>query len=479
MNTDTVQSLPRSAPERQGISSKGVERFIGAVRDQRLELHSFMLLRRGHVVAEGWWDPYRPELPHMLFSLSKSFTSTAIGLLAEEGRIALTDRVIGFFPEYAPEAPSPNLEAMTVRDLLVMGTGHASEPSLTSDDWVADFFTQPVEFEPGTHFVYNSPATYMLSAILQKITGGTLLEYLEPRLLKPLGIYGATWESCPRGVHTGGWGLKLKTEDIARFGQLYLQQGVWEGKRLIPEAWIAEATSKQISNGPADGSSDWAEGYGYQFWRCRHGAYRGDGAFGQYCIVLPEQETVIAITSGLNDMQAVLNLIWEQLLPAFEPDGLPADEAAEASLSEMLGALQVQPPILEAASAQEPDLSGIVFDLEENEQKLRSFCVRFSEEGATLEIEAEYGLESLTLGRNAWAEGTTRLFRTEEGAVCSSMGWNERGSLVITLQLIETPFCLTLDADFADGRLHVDQSVNVSFGDPGLKPITGRARAGQ
>lgn len=479
MSMDTVQSLSRSTPERQGISSRAIERFIGSVQDQGLELHSFMLLRRGHVIAEGWWDPYGPELPHMLFSLSKSFTSTAIGLLAEEGRIALTDPVIGFFPEYAPEAPSENLAAMTVRDLLVMGTGHAAEPALESEDWVADFFKQPVEHEPGTHFVYNSAATYMLSAILQKITGKTLLEYLEPRLFEPLAIHGATWESCPRGINAGGWGLKLKTEDIAKFGQLYLQKGVWGDKRLIPEAWVLEATSKQISNGPADGSSDWTEGYGYQFWRCRHGAYRGDGAFGQYCIVHPELEAVIAITSGLNDMQAVLNSVWEHLLPAFEPEALPENEGAAVSLTETLGALNVQPPKLAASSTREQDVSGIVFELEENEQKLRTFCVRFSEEEALLEIEAHYGLESLTLGRNAWAEGTTRLFRMEEGKVCSSMTWNDKGNLVITLRAVETPFCLTMEADFTDGGLHLAQSFNVSFGDPGLKPITGQAREGQ
>ncbi|MBW7461807.1 serine hydrolase, partial [Paenibacillus sepulcri] len=149
----------------------------------------------------------------------------------------------------------------------------------------------PVEHEPGTHFVYNSGATYMLSAILQKVTGQTLLEYLQPRLIEPLGIKGAAWDVCPRGINVGGWGLNVTTEDIARFGQLYLQKGMWNGQRLLTEEWIAEATSSQISNGDG-GVNDWAQGYGYQFWRCRHGVYRGDGAFGQFCIVMPEQDAV-------------------------------------------------------------------------------------------------------------------------------------------------------------------------------------------
>ena len=243
-----------------------------------------MLVRHGHVVAEGWWKPYQADKPHMLFSLSKSFTSTAIGLLAQEGQIALEDRVIGFFPEYAPEDPSPNLSAMTIRDLLIMGTGHAQEPAMPSDVWAADFLKQAVEHEPGTHFVYNSGDVYAFGHSAEGYRHHAT-RLFAPRLFDPLGIHGATWESCPQGINTGGWGLKLKTEDIAKFGQLYLQKGVWEGQRLIPEAWVEEATSKQISNGPADSSSDWTEGYGYQFWMCRHGAYRGDGAFGQFCVV--------------------------------------------------------------------------------------------------------------------------------------------------------------------------------------------------
>ena len=171
--------------------------------------------------------------------------------------------------------------------------------------------------KPGTHFLYNTPATYMLSAIVQKVTGITVLDYLRPRLFEPLGIENPQWDTSPQGISLGGYGLSVRTEDIARFGQLYLQKGVWMGKRLVPSAWIDAATTRQTSSG-SNPTSDWEQGYGYQFWRSRHGLYRGDGAFGQFCIVMPEQDAVVAITSGGRDMQAVMNLVWEKLLPALQ-----------------------------------------------------------------------------------------------------------------------------------------------------------------
>ncbi len=243
--------LPRSsAPEAQGIASSAVLAFVEAADRNLRELHSFMLLRHGQVVAEGWWSPYGPQDPHMLFSLSKSFTATAAGLAIAEGLLSLEDAVLPFFPDDAPAAqPSHNLAAMRLRHLLSMSTGHTL-PSLRARNapsvscWAAAFLEQPVEHAPGTHFIYNSGATYMISAIIQKVTGTTVQEYLRPRLFAPLGIRAdVPWENCPRGINTGGWGLSLRTEDIARFGQLYLQDGVWNGQRLLPEGWVTERTN--------------------------------------------------------------------------------------------------------------------------------------------------------------------------------------------------------------------------------------------
>ncbi|MBC7808885.1 MAG: serine hydrolase, partial [Akkermansiaceae bacterium] len=300
-------SLSRSTPEAQGIASSAIGAFLDAVVRDGQELHSVMILRRGAVVAEGWWSPYGPEHPHMLYSLSKSFTATAAGLAIAEGKLSLDDRVVSFFPDDVPSEISANLAAMRVRDLLSMSSGHNEEPPIRhnpTENWARAFLAHPVTHEPGTHFVYSSSATYMISAIVQKTTGQDLLEYLGPRLFAPLGIVDPTWERCPRGIPVGGWGLSIRTEDIAAFGELYRNDGVWNGERLLPAGWVATATAKHVSNGN-DPGNDWNQGYGFQFWRCRHGAYRGDGAFGQYCVVLPEQEAVVAITSRVNDMGAV------------------------------------------------------------------------------------------------------------------------------------------------------------------------------
>lgn len=324
-------SLPRSTPESQGVSSSVIREYIEATESVD-SMHSFMLVRHGHVVAETWWAPESAEKPHVLWSLSKSFTSTAVGLAISEGKLSLDDRVLKYFPKDAPDRPSANLRAMRVRDLLTMNAGHQKEVDWrASQHWAKAFLTHPVPHKPGTHFRYNTPATYMLSAIVQRVTGETVRDYLMPRLFEPLGIEKPKWDSSPQGISIGGYGLYLRTEDIAKFGQLYLQKGKWNGQQLVPESWIHQATSKQVSNG-SDPDNDWDQGYGFQFWRCRHGAFRGDGKDGQFCIVLPDQDAVVAITAKTRDMQGELNLVWDKLLPAFFEKSLDENPQEYAKL---------------------------------------------------------------------------------------------------------------------------------------------------
>jgi CubicO group peptidase (beta-lactamase class C family) len=204
----------------------------------------------------------------------------------------------------------------------------------SSSNWIKTFLAHPVPKTPGTFFKYNTPATFMLSAIVQKTTGKTVVEYLQPRLFDPLGIPKPRWDANPQGISLGGYGLFIPTEAIAKFGQLYLQKGTWGGHQVVPADWVAQATSKQVSNG-SNANSDWNQGYGYQFWRSRHGAYRGDGKDGQFCIVLPEHDAVIAITADTGDMQKPLNLIWDKLLPALQPSPLPENAADQSKLAEI------------------------------------------------------------------------------------------------------------------------------------------------
>jgi CubicO group peptidase (beta-lactamase class C family) len=328
--------LPRSTPEAQGISSEAVLQFVQVV-DKINTLHSFMVVRHGYVIADAWWKPEAPNKPHVLWSLSKSFNSTAVGLAISEGKLSLNDHILKFFPDDAPANPSDNLKAVTVRDLLTMSSGQATEPQkVNGEPTVRQFLGHPFVYKPGTHFLYNTMGAYTLSAIVTKVTGQTSLEYLKPRLFEPLGIKNPQWDSSREGYSFGGYGLYLCTEDIAKFGQLYLQKGKWNGRQLIPRKWVAEATSKHIRN-DGEGHSkigiDWCQGYGFQFWRCTHNAFRGDGAHGQLCVVIPDKDAVVAITADTGKFQDEMNAIWNHLYPAFGSKALPANPSANAQLA--------------------------------------------------------------------------------------------------------------------------------------------------
>jgi len=341
-----AQPLPRSTPEAQGISSQSIGEFVEAA-DKINTLHSFMIVRHGQVIAEGWWKPEAADKPHVLWSLSKSFNSTAVGLAIAEGKLSLDDPVLKFFPADAPADPSDNLKAMKVRDLLTMTCGHDTEPKINNNAPTAkEFLAHPVPHQPGTHFKYNTFGSYMLSAIVAKTTGQTSLDFLKPRLFEPLGIENPQWDASPEGPSLGGYGLWLCTEDIAKFGQLYLQKGKWNGKQLLPEKWVEQATSKQVPNdeeGHAGIGIDWKQGYGFQFWRCTHNAFRGDGRAGQLCVVIPESDAVIAITADSNAFQTELDAIWEKLLPAFGTEALPSDAAAQEKLTQTEANLVAHP----------------------------------------------------------------------------------------------------------------------------------------
>jgi CubicO group peptidase (beta-lactamase class C family) len=479
--------LPRSRPEAQGVSSAAILAFLDGIELDVKDLHGFMLLRHGSVIAEGWWRPYGPGFQHMLFSLSKSFTSTAVGFAVAEGRLSVDDTVVSIFPDDAPRKISDNLASMKVRHLLTMTTGHdkdVTDATLKRRDFRAEkaFLALPVEHAPGTRFVYNTAATYMLSAIVQKRTGQTLVDYLTPRFFEPLGIQDARWDSYPNGVNLGGFGLNVRTEDVARLGLLYVNRGLWDGKRILPEAWIAEATARQVPNGDAP-ASDWSQGYGYQFWRCQpRGVYRGDGAFGQYCIVMPEQDAVVAITSGLGDMQLPLTRLWERLLPGMHAGLLPVDGAAADALGRRLEGLHYDPPAGRGPSPLAVGVSGVEYTFGKNVQKLTGARFDFAPDSGTLSLRYGRRRTVLALGYGTWREGTMLLPAAhipvlEEHPVTASGAWTADDTFVVTIRQILTPFTYTITNRFAEGELLCDTELNVSFGPTKLPRIRGRAKS--
>ncbi|WP_159884518.1 serine hydrolase domain-containing protein [Paenibacillus puerhi] len=458
-----MKKLPRSVPEQQGMSSDSIVAFLDAVDEEEFELHSIMIVRNGHVVTEGWWKPYEAESPHLLNSLSKSFTSTAVGIAEYEGLLSLDDQVISFFPELVTEEIESNMKDMKIRHLLSMSTGHDQDTTFVMwedhSNWAKVFLEMPIKHEPGTHFLYNTGATYMLSAILERVSGQKLLDFLRPRLFDPLGIQDVPTISCPQGVHVGGFGMSMRTEDIAKFGQLYLQNGVWEGVRILPEGWVQAATSKQVSNGD-DEHSDWSQGYGYQFWRCRHDSYRGDGAFGQFCIVMPKQNAVIAITAGLMEMQDVLALVWKHLLPGMTDRQLLPESARYTDLSTRLNALSyVSDQGVHRTPFQWRSHSA-AYSIAPNANQFTQAVFSEDEQEISLSLIGDKGSFELRagLGCFSYGEGELNGFSFNYAA-CGT--WRKRNVLDITLFMTQYPLSDRITCHFVSDSVQITSTRNV------------------
>lgn len=362
--------MQRSIPEDEGLPSAALAAFVN--RFFSLEwTHGLVVLRHGRVVAEAYRRPCSPADRHQMFSLSKSFASTAMGIALGEGLVkSLDEPVVSFFPEFDSPRVTERMRRTTLRHLLTMSSGrnacglwgeryatlleefdrdHGDDMRAVAErfasgreyfgndrSFVQNLLEDELPLEPGTQFVYDTSATLLVGAVVRKVSGMRLSDYLRDRLFRPLGIPDeATWDRTPDGEDFAGIGLNLTVREIAAAGQLWLRGGVLpDGRRLVPAEYLAEATSRQIDNDAPGRNPDWCQGYGFQFWRCRHGAFRADGAAGQLCVMLPDQDAVVAATAGVTNMQRELDAIWEDLLPAFRATPLPRDPAAVARLRE-------------------------------------------------------------------------------------------------------------------------------------------------
>lgn len=470
-------TLPRSTPERQGVEPRALLAAVDALVANP-ELHSIVVVRHGHVVAEGWAHPFAADRPHVLYSLSKSFTSSAVGFAVAEGRFGLDDRVVGLLPDKAPDGPDERLARLTVRHLLTMTSGHDPEPPVLDGDgdWVADFLATPLVHEPGTHFVYNTPATHVLAAIVERTTGEHLLDYLTPRLLAPLGITGATTEVSPQGIATGGFGMSVRTQDIAVFAQLYLQGGVWEGRQLLPEGWAAQATKFQVPNGDPAEPSDWTQGYGFQFWRSRHG-FRGDGAFGQFALVLPDEDTVVAVTSSVPDMQVSLDAIWTHLLPGLHDEPVPDDPDGRAALARRLATLRLDPPAGTAVTDTARRLSGRTVAVDANLFGLTEAVLVADDEVDEWTLRFGTRERVLRAGHDEpVAQRVPQVFSPRQSLAALVSGtWIAPDRYVLTVRWVETATTATFTFDVDGDHLTAVTRQRGSFGPEEYQPLTGVA----
>jgi CubicO group peptidase (beta-lactamase class C family) len=464
-----ARSLPRSAPEDQQVDPAAILGFLDAVEDHPgVEMHSLMVVRHGHVVAEGWWAPYSAERPQLLYSLSKSFTSTAAAFAQAEGLLDLDDTVVSHFGEFAGDITDPRSRSIKIRHVASMASGHTREmagAALACDpvEPVRGFLLIPPDREPGTVFAYSQPCTYALASIIQRNAGMPLTQYLRPRLFDPLGIGHVGWQTWPPGREQGFSGLHARTEDVAKLGQLYLQRGRWDGIQLIPQEWVAEATSAQIQN-PDEPNPDWRQGYGFQFWMARHG-YRGDGAFGQFCVILPEHETVVVTTAWTLDMQAVLDAMWTHLLPGLGTTA-PHGGSAGRQLTNRLGRLAL--PACDAtgsglAPADLTQWTGPPFSITARagdgqvHPPLRSVAVTPGPDGWQISLrEAANSLTfpvgTLPASTGNWAVSAPADDHGDTIPVAASGGWLDERTLRAEIIFLETPHRMDVTCFLAGRR---------------------------
>ncbi|HEV2929908.1 MAG TPA: serine hydrolase domain-containing protein [Propionibacteriaceae bacterium] len=440
------EGLPRSTPADQQVDPAAVLAFVDAVdADPAIELHSLMVVRHGHVVAEGWWAPHTPERTRLLYSLSKSFTSTALGLALEEGRFGLDDPVVSHFPEFDAEITDPRSRSVTLRHLASMASGHDRDmlqEALAHDpqEPVRGFLLVAPEEEPGSVFAYSQPCTYTLAAIIQRATGMRLSEYLRPRLFDPLGISEVGWLTWPPGREQGFSGLFARTEDVAKLGQLYLQGGRWGEDQLLPEHYVEQATSRQVDT-PNQDNVDWRQGYGFQFWMARHG-YRGDGAFGQFCVVLPAHDAVVAITGGTEAMQAVLDNLWQHLLPGL--DAGRTDDAAQRELDQRLDGLSLPALMAEPSPPRWQDWTERPFPVAPGAEgapatPLTSIKLRNAARGLEVTVAEPANALSFPVGSGDWLVSAPRDSHGDAVPVAASGGWLDDRTVRVEVIFLESP----------------------------------------
>lgn len=455
--------MPRAAQAPGSALGAALERLGDALNAPGTQMRGLMLAVDGAVAGQRFWQPYQPEDKVWVYSVSKSFTATGIGFAADAGLLSPDDFILSFFPEDAPQNPSENLRAMRVRHLLSMTTGHGADtlyPVIGSagQSWAGAFLAQPVPYPPGTHFVYNSGASYMLAAILRRVTGVSLLDWLAPRLFGPLGFDDVDWDQSPQGIETGGWGLKLRLEDQLKLGELYRCGGVYGGSRLLSEEWVAAATSPQAGTYHVDDEGpDWNQGYGFQFWMCRHGAFRADGAFGQFSIAMPQQKATLALMCETGDTPRALQTIWDTLLPALESH---------------------------PHSQREGDISGREYALAPNPQKLTKAAFHLEDGRLRLSFEGPGGTHALCAGPDAYLEGETTLplgastmlpYFSQAGRpqkVSALYRWAAPGTLEVHWVWRETPHRDTLTCVFEKDGVRITCPPNAAALQAGAGPQT-------
>jgi CubicO group peptidase (beta-lactamase class C family) len=461
-----VDGLERAEPCEAGVNAAAVQAFLDDAAAAGLEIHGLMLHRAGRVVAEGWWWPYRADRPRIMHSATKSVMASAIGMALDEGRFRFQDKVVSFFPEHLPAVVDDKLAAMTIEDLLTMRAGHAAETSGAiwrgiQTSWTAEFFKIPVVYRPGTTYMYTSAASYMLSAILTRVTGETLHDYLKTRFFAPLGITGEQWDLGPDNINPGGNGLTMKTVDLLKLGVVHAQKGLWHGRRILSEAWINQATR-------AHGEDN----YGYHWATAADGAYLAIGIFMQFVMVFPQHQATLAVIGAQQEgSKTFLPLVQRHFPRAFE-QLLPSDEAAraDAKLRARLAAVGRKPAIVSHRSTRPAQISGRTYRLEPNTVGVTAVRFDFGEERCVFQLTQAGTDYRVVCGLDDWIETQADVpgpelhhgYSLRSTPVVAGARWLDEDTLEMTWIFAQTAFRDTVVSRFDRDRLTIERSVNVN-----------------
>lgn len=472
----SIQSdgLVRGAPASVGVGAAEISAFLDDVEAAGLELHDLMIWRNGVVIAEGWHWPYGPARRRMSHSMTKSVTACAIGLLVDAGKLALDDSVCSFFPK-AAVAPGTPLSRMTVEDLLTMRSGHGQEVSGSiwrgiATSWVEEFFRIPIEHEPGTVHIYSSAASYMLSAIVTRVTGETIHDFLTPRLFDPLGMTDVHWDIGTDGFNPGGNGISFTTADALKLGILHAQKGLWKGARILPQWWVEQATRAQ-------GAPD----YGYH-WVVGDGYYAALGVFVQMVMVFHEANAVLTLNAAMKQSSVLLPHLKRHFPAAFSGADGPADEEA---LAQRLAHWALTPSFVSTSPSEDTSLAG-EWAVAANALGITAFRFAFAPRTIRLELDDRDGTHGIDVGRDDWIESRSSLpgaalhhgYRMKDTPTVAGARWIAPDRLELVLHFVESAFrdtfVFTLDGD----RLTIDRSVNINSADRAWPTLTATRCAG-
>jgi len=404
--------LPRSTPEEEGVPSGTIARFFQMIEKNGYDVHGLMMIRHGKVIAEHWWAPYSPQYQHAMYSATKTFTAMAVGFAVQEGILNVNDKVISFFPDLLPETISPQLADLSVKHLLTMSVGHSSTfYSGSGESQIRSFLAAPFSHEPGRVWAYDITASHMMSRIITKVSGVTILEYLKTRLFDPLGIKDIVWEMDNDGCNMGNGGSHMKTSDMAKMGLFLLNKGSWNGQLLLDPTWIEEASSPHIYQKPditteeiRNAADDASVGYGYQIWIGRHNSFRAIGAMNQLIMVIPEYDFVVVCHSGFRDETGLNNLIYE-MLPSMSDKKLKPDKSFD--LKTAIGDYEIKRPF-DRSSATKVTMSTRKYQMDENAAGIRSMQFRFDGSGNSyLTFVTASAIHSIPFGLDRWLYGIT------------------------------------------------------------------------